>query len=520
MIHKLITFLCLAWLASPLLANNIQVSNLTLSSSDATQDFAMISLTLSWENSWLDVENHDAAWVFLKYRPTGSNGAWSHATLHYVDGTNDGHVIPLAGTVNTSSDGKGVFIYRSGTGSGNFSLANVELRWDYGTDGLADNATVEIAAHAIEMVYVPGGSFWLGDGSTSAEYGQFEDGISGNALQITSEGALTLGGGGSGSVGNRNTNGMANDGLFSLPGVSTDDFNDLTTQTLPATFPKGFQAFYCMKYEITQGQYVEFLNEIDSAQFLNRYDPLNYSTSHGGFGTTRYNITGTWPNMTTITPCLPSTYVEWYDAVAYADWAGLRPMTEFEFEKAARGPSLPVPDEYAWGNTNIATSSYFTITNQNGLNEAIGVNYSTTAGNAWYSTTIGFNAPVRVGIFAAHPANTGRVTSGASYWGLFELSGHCWERAVSVGRPEGRGFTGSHGDGNLNALGNADNPDWPGFTTGIGVDHAVGGGYRGGAFNFPNPTQPNLQVSSRIVATAFYNTRYFDDAVRFVRTAP
>lgn len=100
------------------------------------------------------------------------------------------------------------------------------------------------------------------------------------------------------------------------------------------------------------------------------------------------------------------------------------------------------------------------------------------------------------------------------------MSGNCWERTVSVGRPEGRNYTGSHGDGVLMTNGNATNTDWPGFTAGQGVNTAVGGGgYRGGAFNFPNPTQPNLRVSSRIVATAFYNTRYYDDAVRFVRTS-
>jgi hypothetical protein len=67
--------------------------------------------------------------------------------------------------------------------------------------------------------------------------------------------------------------------------------------------------------------------------------------------------------------------------------------------------------------------------------------------------------------------------------------------------------------------GNATNTDWPGFTIGAGVNTAVGGGgYRGGAFNFPNPIQPNLRVSSRIVATAFYNTRYYDDSGRLVRT--
>ncbi len=500
-------------------ANNIAVSGLSQSTINTAQDFMMIQFTVSWENSWRDASNYDAAWIFVKFRLTGSPNAWGHATLNYVDGSADGHVAATGSTINTGNDGKGIFVYRNANGSGTVNFSNMQLRWNYGTDGLADNALVDISVSAIEMVNVPQGNFWLGDGSSSLLHGQFENGTTDNALQITSEAALTLGGGTAGSIGNNNRSGMANNGLFSISPVSIDDFDDVTSQSLPAAFPKGFNAFYCMKYEITQGQYVDFLNKISATQFASRYDAANYNSTNGGFTATRYNITGTHPNMTTTTPDLPAIYVEWYDAAAYADWAALRPMTELEFEKACRGPVLPVADEYAWGNAGINTNNYFPVNNQGQPNESIGGAYSTTAGNAWYSDTRAFDRITRVGIFAAHPSNTGRVSSGATYWGIMEMSGHCWERTVSVGRPESRNYAGTHGDGVLNANGNATNADWPGFAIGQGVNTAVGCGYRGGAFNFPNPTQPNLRVSSRIVATAFYNTRYYDDAVRFVRTA-
>jgi formylglycine-generating enzyme required for sulfatase activity len=270
---------------------------------------------------------------------------------------------------------------------------------------------------------------------------------------------------------------------------------------------------------MTQGQYADFLSKLSAAQFATRYDPFNYTGNHGGNTATRYNITGTHPNITTATPELPAIYVEWYDAAAYCDWAGLRPMTELEFEKACRGPAAPVQNEYAWGTATINTNSYFPIVNAGQPNEGAGGGYSTTAGNAWYDQTRAFDAVTRVGIFAAHPSNTGRITSGGTYWGIMEMSGLCWERAVSVGRPEGRAYTGSHGDGALTANGNATNTDWPGYTVGQGVNTAIGCGYRGGAFNFSVPIQPNLRVSSRIAATAFYNIRYFDDTARFVRTA-
>jgi formylglycine-generating enzyme required for sulfatase activity len=495
-------------------ANNIVISNVAKSSVNSAQDYAMIRFDISWENSWRDADNYDAAWVFIKFRVQGSTDAWSHATLH-----NDGHTAPAGSLINAAADGKGIFIYRAANGSGNLSYASVQLRWDYGSDGLADNTPVNISVSAIEMVYVPQGSFQVGDGSIADLHGQFEDGVSGNPFSITSENALTLGGGGAGSLGNNNRSGMANNGLFSIPGISIDDFDDAGSQALPAAFPKGFNAFYCMKYEITQAQYVDFLNKISAVQFATRYDPFNYTGANGGFTATRYNITGAHPNMTTATPDLPAVYVEWYDAAAYADWCALRPMTELEFEKACRGPSAAVAGEYAWGNASINASSYFTINNMGQPNESIGVNYNTTAGNAWYGDTRGFDAITRVGIFSAHASNNGRVTAGATYWGIMEMSGHCWERCVSVGRPEGRAFQGSHGDGLLTTDGNATNSDWPGFTPGTGVNTVTGGGYRGGAFSFPNPTQPNLRVSSRILATAFYNVRFYDDAARFVRTA-
>jgi hypothetical protein len=39
---------------------------------------------------------------------------------------------------------------------------------------------------------------------------------------------------------------------------------------------------------------------------------------------------------------------------AFADWSGLRPMSELEYEKACRGYNTPaVPNEYAWGNAKL-----------------------------------------------------------------------------------------------------------------------------------------------------------------------
>ena len=48
----------------------------------------------------------------------------------------------------------------------------------------------------------------------------------------------------------------------------------------------------------------------------------------------------------------PCNYLSWDDAMAYADWAALRPMTELEFTKACRGDKEPAFHERPWGNNS------------------------------------------------------------------------------------------------------------------------------------------------------------------------
>ena len=48
--------------------------------------------------------------------------------------------------------------------------------------------------------------------------------------------------------------------------------------------------------------------------------------------------------------------------VAFADWAGLRSMTELEYEKACRGPLEPVAGEYAFGTNEIYLEEFLMTT--------------------------------------------------------------------------------------------------------------------------------------------------------------
>ena len=56
---------------SPLMSNNIQVSNVRLTNQNTTDDFTMVEFDISWENSWRysgGPSNWDAAWIFIKYK--------------------------------------------------------------------------------------------------------------------------------------------------------------------------------------------------------------------------------------------------------------------------------------------------------------------------------------------------------------------------------------------------------------------------------------------------------------------
>ncbi len=478
--------LLLAAFCLPLFANNITISNTSLTNGSAADGYCFVTFDLSWENSWRlssAPSNWDAAWVFVKYR-VGS-GEWLPANLH-----NTGHTAGTGTTADitvglvddnaafdaSTNPGIGVFVYRSSDGTGTFASTGLKLRWDYRADGVADGANVEVKVFTIEMVRVLEGAFNAGGG---AGYGGF------TSTTISTADATT-----------------APTGIGALGGEAG---GYPTGQTAPdnASWPNGYNAFYCMKYEGSQQQYVDFLNTLTQTQA----DERKYTGSDS-----RYAITGsTVGGYATTLPNVACNNLSSADADAYADWSGLRPMTELEFEKACRGPLLPVPGEYAWGTTDVASSAY-TLGDADTANEGIATNYSTTAGNAsHYATGNTIDGPLRVGIFAANGSNSGRVSSGASYWGIMELSGSLWERPVMIINAAGRAFTGRHGDGLLASNGNADVATWPSTNN---VDE----GWRGSAWNDPFSTY-FMVVSDRYYAdenTAFIY-RYNSSGFRAVR---
>lgn len=497
-------------LSFSLRANNIQITNVSLTDKNTTDHYYMVNFDITWDNSWRTSSgpsNWDAAWVFVKYRLKPGD-IWHHATLHWVDGTgtNDGHTVPAGSTIfslddNGSNGAYGIFIYSANDILQQTVTYNgVKLRWDYGADGLADVDLFEIIVQGIEMVYVPQASYQLGDGLGT--FKQFEDATTGNPYQVTSEAAITLGGGGAGSLGNNNNIGAS----------LADDFDDATSKNLPAAFPKGFNAFYCMKYMISQEQYAVFLNTLSRVQQANRCNatntgyfmyqdmnarnyPVNRNsvkcqTNPGALGVRTYandlNDNNTYDEAAD-GQNIECNWLNTADIMAYLDWSGLRPMTELEFEKLSRGTLAPVAGEYAWGDTYIARAG--NIANGGQASE---IATNSTTCNAVYDNDAQVKCPMRCGAMAL--AGSTRREAGATYYGIMDITGGLWEWQVTVGHASGRIFTGTQGDGELDINGNRTNADWPNNSTG------AGGGIRGGNWGTTSVSYNDLTISGRRAA--------------------
>ncbi|MCP9235523.1 SUMF1/EgtB/PvdO family nonheme iron enzyme [Lewinella sp. JB7] len=439
-------------------ANNIAVSNIVLTDQDVGSGETTVQFDLAWENSWrisVGPANYDAAWVIIKYRVGG--GPWRHANIARTGSAPGGATVEEV-------DNLGAFVYRSSDGSGDVAYQDIQLVWDYGIDGVDNNAVVDVQVFALEMVYVPEGPFNLGTGGTLVNPATLEAGefyrvtvtpLLRPAYAVESEDQITIGG----AVGNLNYP-PSNEGVTSGDQIGP----------VPAAFPKGYAGFYCAKYETTQAQYVAFFNTLTQAQrvALDVTGPGGKNTdavsARNGIA---WNESG---NATTSLPDVALNYVSNQVALAYLDWAGLRPMTELEFEKAGRGPAEPIQGEYAWGTSSIFATTYTAMNAGQPSEQFLGLGEGT--GNAHYAATNPtFLGPARVGIFAASALNANREETGGSYYGIMELSGNLYERMITIGNPEGRAFNGSHGDGEISNTHNV--LSWPVGNLGLG--------YRGGS---------------------------------------
>lgn len=497
----------LACIAGNSYANNISIQKVAITDTNRTAKTASIRFNISWDNSWRDEVNWDAAWIFVKFRrPQDSVWRYKHMTLSSSNNSVG------SGTANMKfaipDDRKGAFYYRSGIGSGNIKMDSVKLFWNYAADSVSVIDSVEVKVFATEMVYVPEGNFALGDGNGTqkSSYSFQLKNAPNNFVTVTDKWSPPIN-----IMVNINDNGIDDailhkDGIR-ISGLGGLDITNDKVADLP-DFPTGYRAFYCMKYPVTQGQYTDMLNTISSRdtvfQWMQYNDTSRLKKVNSKYKAVLQNLDPFYnsiPNdLQRHTISLDSNEVKYFVSrpdraygrgqtnhyEAYSDWAALRPITELEFEKAARGPLPPMYKVYrqnnnynynsdttnnwsgfdwAWGNdSTIARSqnmlnSQFTFSGpENGTEFFSNYNIFKRYNNpTMYGTTggDGGSGPYRVGIFATDTSS--RISSGATYYGIMDFSKNVAQLVVSVGSSKTRTLSfKKHGDGMLNYYGQAD----------------------------------------------------------------
>lgn len=467
-------------------ANNVRIKG-EVKVQALNDSTALLTFPLSWEHSWREGENWDAVWIFAKYKRKGVNEPWHHLYLK-----EKGHKAVGGGTLpamefipqytteywplrhdtlflgrryarpTTGVDRKvipGLFMCRKKPGTGDIDIPRVSLEWKF-KEGDLDlyyevtlddirQGKIEVSVQAIEMVYVPVGPFYLGD-RTSA-YSFVNDAMD-QAFYVSSDDEQTL---------------------YTM-GARANGTDWEKSWVVPSTYPLGYTGFYMMKYEVSQEQYVNFLNRLtlrdqkirigedweklqpgdyvfggkkaepyhrNGIILVEKYTALDTPAVFG------YNLNSSNPrNYSDDGKSIPCNFLTPDDMLAYLDWAGLRPHSEAEYEKGCRqrNPGKFYADRsYAWSTPEISPLNWdLDVQNPNREDEQV-INDKNANGPA---NGVKFPSPVRCGAFAT--ATPDMYKSGASQWGLMEMTGNLAE--IYYNADEGKDFRGDiYGDGNI-----------------------------------------------------------------------
>ena len=457
---RVLTCLFIGIFHCTLLANGVQISNLTYDEANHTINFDLVVADqFRYTSTW-----NSSTRIFAKYK--NANGStfetlYFNQTGHTVASSSNGFTLTYENTghrvrVDSIDYWMGITIFPNINYMASDTL-NVTL-------AIGDNMTLlnpDIKVFATEMIranYLTDDQWYLGDA------------ISPNRWHV---------------------------GDDTLAAFFCDDFspfdtinigngpNDLNTLLPGGSLPSSFTGrvlippVSMMRYNISQEQYVDFLNCLTRIQQNERtMIDLSGTTSPAQFVMTNYtgqvpsrngiscptNI-GTGPieffcdlNMNGIGnevddgQNIACNHLSVHDMLAYLDWAGLRPINEFHYEWLCRGENIPVPGEYAWGSTDLnSVGGVLNAGRSDERNSLLGVD----------GPNININVR-RVGIAAGD--STTRVQAGATTWGHMDMSGNGAEIVRCLF--ESTDFVNMIvGDGQLDLMGNHNELNWEGNYT-------------------------------------------------------
>jgi hypothetical protein len=618
--NALIVFCCL--FSFPLFGDNLHFSEVHVVAVSDTE--AVLEITVSWNNSWRHAYNHDAVYLFGKYCVEEHSG-WRHVFFSPLASS---HTVSDGFIVTPTDDGRGLVLRRSSLGSGSCE-ASLRLTWSLSGNLLSPltgasvlSGSVRFSLHGLELVYLPPGPFYAGDGISESSFStSFFGGIPASSDIIGTDVSYVYSANGSESssvyanrVADRYNQGIYNASsrrdwcgttfpatwqvdfgvakkilYFGVSGVYPDNIppapsgtwyfegsvngsswtplwsggpefwgqsrisypvqqsirvsapgfyryyrvrvdssqqfgywntirisnvamteEDLSLRPtdrvvlmdgfhpeLPSSYPSGTEGFYAMKYELTQEQYVTFLNQLPrSAQYartiggvLDRLEEGDYvfgglpaSSSHrNGIVVHDRRLNSGLPilfacDLDRSTPANGSSdgqsvacnYLSPSDLLSYAEWSGLRPMSELEYEKMGRSfsPDLDSGGGPAWGSSLYVPGT--------GLSSA-GTSFETvTPADANTNAGAHLSGPVRSGSFTRSGS---RFESGLSFWGLSDLSGNLSEIYCNTNSWGIQLSRSSHGAGEITSDGNhlVSGLSWP--------LHPLAYGWRGGDYS-------------------------------------
>lgn len=449
----LIFFLCL----KPSFGNNLEITNVTYDEVANTLNF-----DISWDNAfYINNEWNDHIYIFAKYK-NANGSSWERVLFEVLGHTDDDVDMTVTAPASAAIvDGKKVALkvghtnnFSSGTQGGNCTVQ------------LADNNNFfhpSFKVFGIEMVKIAisGNDYYIGDGTSENRFHKGSDTTEAFFWEYDPNGSVNVG------TGPNDINTVHPDGI-PVASISSNIINPPTN---------------IMKYEISQIQYVEFLNCLNrTAQNNLVNEDVSGTSITDVFVMTQTSTVAPWtrngvrcdsilPNGGPITfYCdyndngVPNEYDDGQNIAinylsgsrlyAYLDWAGLEPLNELQYEHICRGSYNPVPNEFAWGTSGY-TNAIINTGSTNGSPDEF-LNGAPLTGPARSS-----QLPMRCG--AAATATTNRVTSGASAYGIMELTGNVAELVISLTSSTSFDFL-SSGDGEIDNFGESDE-SWPLYIT-------------------------------------------------------